>query len=274
VGHTLQCLSLTESWTPKADAKLEEVSAPHPQPDPKPTFEAKRPESKNESSRVNEHSRELPVHYPLDVDQGISIKGKSMGKQEARVVKISPKTEIRLELSPSSTENDYKYGEQVWVQFRDQGTVYCWKAEVVKVSGSDHWSVALSIGSEGMILQQRNAPRVRVPFPFSFMVTSSAEPSLTNQMRHDCKVRDISVGGLRFETPLQLKTGDTLALELQLSSSYRLRALGSVVRSKEIEYHGKCLHTVGVKFLQSDPEGQQVLADLIAQFTDSVSQKL
>lgn len=271
VGNTLRGLSLTESWTPKANAKLEEVPAPQPIPDPKATFEAKRPESRNDKGHVSSQSRELPVHYPLDVDQDIFIKGRSIENQKATVVKISPKTEIRLELSEPCSENDYQNGEQVWVQYRDQGTVYCWKAEVVSVSGSGNRSVALSIESDGMILQQRTTSRVRVPIPFSFLVTSATESSLNNQKRHDYKVRDISVGGLRFETQLPLKAGDKLALELQLSSSQRLRAFGSVVRSQGIEYYGKCLNSVGVQFLQLDPEDQQLLAELLAQFTDAVS---
>jgi hypothetical protein len=209
-----------------------------------------------------------PFTSLLTLTRAYPSKRNPVEKQEAKVVRICPKSEIRLELSESSCD-DYQNGEQVWVQYREKGTIYCWNAEVVKVSGPDNRSVTLSIASDGMILQQRQAPRIRVPVPFSFVVTGASEPSLMNQKFHDCKVRDISVGGLRFETQLPLKVGDRLALELQLSSSQRLRAFGSVVRSKKIEYHGKCLNTVGIQFLRLDSEELRPLGELIARFTDA-----
>ena len=149
-------------------------------------------------SRLKATSGGLPVHFPPDIDQGISIKRNPVEKQEAKVVRICPKSEIRLELSEPSCD-DYQNGEQVWVQYREKGTIYCWNTGVVKVSGPDNRSVTLSIASDGMILQQRQAPRIRVPIPFSFVVTGASEPSLMNQKFHDCKVRDISVGGLRLK---------------------------------------------------------------------------
>ncbi|MDA2930696.1 PilZ domain-containing protein [Acidobacteria bacterium AH-259-O06] len=83
-------------------------------------------------------------------------------------------------------------------------------------------------------MQRRKSYRVRVPVPFSFTVIDAGETELIGKQVPDSKTRNLSVGGLAFETTLPLKVGDKLEMNLQLSLSQRVNAVGWVVRSEPV----------------------------------------
>ncbi len=73
----------------------------------------------------------------------------------------------------------------------------------------------------------------------------------------DAEIKDLTIGGLAFETDLPLKAGDKLDMNLRLPSSKVVNAVGSVIRSTQRDEES--LYTVAVKFFQLDREGQNTL---------------
>ena len=76
--------------------------------------------------------------------------------------------------------------------------------------------------------------------------------------------RDISVGGLAFETPLPLQVEDKLEIHLQLSSSQRVNVVGWVVRCEPAQDKEKDLCSVALMFLQLRAEEQSQLLKFLA----------
>ena len=83
--------------------------------------------------------------------------------------------------------------------------------------------------------------------------------------------RDISVGGIFFESTFFLKTGQTLDVELRLPPQDRLvRARGKVVRVETKQVHGKPSGGFAIRFDEYFDESDVVLANY---FMDHVLRK-
>lgn len=194
----------------------------------------------------------------LKIGLAVSIQGKSEEEVAAKVASIAP-GELELELSNPPSQLPFQQGEKVGVKYWDTRSVmYYWDAEVVQLSGADNQLLTISIRGD-VVVQRRKSNRVRSAVPFSFTVIESAETGLINQQMRDAATRDISVGGLAFETPLPLQVEDKLEIHLQLSSSQRMNVVGWVVRCEPARDETKDLCSVALMFLQLTAEDQSQL---------------
>lgn len=134
-------------------------------------------------------------------------------------------------------------------------------ARVHKITDSAHEETVISTPDIGIALQRRKYYRVHEPLPFSFTVIEADDDNLIGKDVIDTEIKDLSVGGLAFETRLPLKTGDRLDMNLELSPSQVVNAVGSVLRVSQNED----LHSVSVTFFLMDLEDQQTLLLFLAE---------
>ena len=163
----------------------------------------------------------------------------------ATVTQISP-DQIDFELLRSTSERSFREGDRVRVKYWEEA-VYYFDSQILAVSGSADEQIAVSRPSEGISVQRRKAVRVRVPIPFSFTVISAAKAELVGETVPDCQTQNISLGGLKFETNLPLALGDRLEIDLHLTPSQSVNAVGWVVRSEAIERDGNALYSVAME---------------------------
>jgi c-di-GMP-binding flagellar brake protein YcgR len=186
----------------------------------------------------------------------------------ATVTQISA-DQIDFELLRSTSERSFREGDRVRVKYWEDA-VYYFDSQILTVSGSAGEQVAVSKPSEGISVQRRKAARVRVAIPFSLTVISASETDLVGETVPDCETQNISLGGLKFETSLPLALGDRLEIDLHLTPSQAVNAVGWVVRSETVERDGKSLHSVAMEFLQLDAgEQNQLLLFLLNCLSDT-----
>jgi c-di-GMP-binding flagellar brake protein YcgR len=231
---------------------------------------ANQSSGKGESElNVAKVSIEDPDRY-LRVGLNLSIAPllKPSAELAATVTQISP-DQIDFELLGSTSERSFREGDRVRVKYWEDA-VYYFDSQILTVSGSADEQVAVSRPSEGVSVQRRKAARVRVPIPFSFTVIAAAQTELVGETVSDCQTQNISLGGLKFETSLPLAPGDRLEIDLHLTPSQFVNAVGWVVRSEAVERDGKSLHAVGMEFLQLEAKEQnQFLLFLLNCFSDT-----
>ena len=220
---------------------------------------AKRRSGKGKSGlSFAKESIEGPDRY-LRVGLKVSIAPllKPSAEMVATVTQISPH-QIDFELLRSTSERSFRQGDRVRVKYWEEA-VYYFDSEILTVSGAANEQVAVSRPSEGISVQRRKAARVRVTIPFSFTVISAAKTELVGETVSDSQTQNIGVGGLKFETDLPLALGDRLEMNLHLTPSQFVNAVGWVVRSEEAELDGKSLHAVAMEFLQVEAGDQNRL---------------
>ncbi len=217
---------------------------------------AKRSKGKGESElNFAKISIEDPDRY-LRVGLKLSIAPllKPSAELAAAVIQIST-DQIDFELFRSDSDRSFREGDRVRVKYWEEA-VYYFDSEILAVSGSADEHVAVSRPTEGISVQRRRTVRVQVPIPFSLTVIAAARTELVGEKVSDCQTQNISLGGLKFETRLPLAPGDRLEIELQLTPSQFVNAVGWVVRSETVELDGKSLYSVGMEFLQLDAKEQ------------------
>jgi len=199
-------------------------------------------------------------NHRLKVGRGVavSLSLKSSDELAATVTQISP-AEICLEFPRPESQPPFQKGQPVRIKYWEERVVYCWDAEVLKISGPGNQQVAFSIQGVGVTLQRRKSVRMRLQIPFSWTVIEAAETELIGQKVLDAKTRDIGVGGLRFNTTLPLAVSDKLQVKLDLSSSRHVSASGWVARATRVKSKGKIVHSIGLEFLQVEEEDQRQL---------------
>ena len=79
-----------------------------------------------------------------------------------------------------------------------------------------------------------------------------------------CKTKDISLGGLAFETYLPLDAGDRLAMRIHFSHTNQIDVVGWILRATPIERDGDVINTVAVQFLQCEAKDQNHLLRFLA----------
>lgn len=234
------------------------------------TVTAKRRSGKGESGlSFAKTSIEGPDRY-LRVGLKLSIAPllKPSAERAATVTQISSE-QIDFELLKSTSERSFREGDRVRVKYWEDA-VYYFDSQILAVSGSADEQVAVSRPSEGILVQRRRAARVRVQIPFSCTVISAQDADLVGEAVPDCQTENISLGGLKFETSLPLALGDRLEIDLHLSDSQSVNAVGWVVRSEVVQREGKSLYAVAMEFLQLEGEEQhQLLLFLLSCLNDS-----
>ncbi|MDA2926000.1 PilZ domain-containing protein [Acidobacteria bacterium AH-259-G07] len=191
--------------------------------------------------------------HGLQVGWAVSISPlKSSAERVATVTKTSPdETWLKL-LRPLPLL--FRKGELVGIKHWDEGAIYYWGGDVLKVSGSCNQNVAISKSGPGVKLWQRKYSRLCSEIPFSFRVISSTPGRLVSgKVVYSNKTQNISAGGIAFETELPLKVGDELQLNLKLLGSQQMSTGAWVVRSEKVEREERCLNSVALEFLGLKP---------------------
>jgi len=213
--------------------------------------------------KMNEQDTGVPVHYPLEIKRAVSIERESKQALAATITAISS-NEISLQLARATSKLTFQKGQRIKIKYRKEEVLYCWKADVVNVSGEGNQFLTIAIRGEGVTTQQRKFLRLRGSVPLSFTVIDASEARLMGETEKHCETRDISVGGVGFETSLPLKVGDKLALRFDLSPLQQVSALGSVVRSEQVQGTDNNLNFVGLKFLQLEEKDQSLLLQFLS----------
>ncbi len=209
----------------------------------------------------------------LKIGLAVSIQGSSQ-EEFAASVATSCSDEIWLELSRPCLELPFQRGERVRIKYwNERAIVYCWDADIIQIAGNGHQHVAIAMRGKGITIQRRRYQRVEYAIPFSFSVIDAAEAGLIGEKFAKAKTQNISVAGLRFETSLGLKAGDKLEMNLRLSTSQSVKAVGWVVRTEAVPKKDKVLSAVALQFLQLHEEDQIQLLEFLAQACEETTGK-
>ncbi|MCH8320067.1 MAG: PilZ domain-containing protein [Acidobacteria bacterium] len=197
--------------------------------------------------------------YPQE-GSAISIQGESKQALAATVVTSSP-AEIWLELARPTSQDLFQEGEGVRIKYWDEEAIaYFWEAEILKASKR---SVVAKLLDGGITVQRRLSYRVHTQIRLACTVIDAAERNLVGE-EFSCKTKDISVGGLAFETHLPLDVGDRLAVRIHFSRSNQIDVVGWIVRATPIERHGEVINSVALQFLHCEAKDQNHLLRFLA----------
>ena len=160
----------------------------------------------------------------------------------------------------------FKEKDAVQVQYYEDRAAIVAYTDVVQLSESDEHFLAISMPDTLELLQRRAAPRVATSVPVHFTVTASEEDESRVSAREvESETRDISTGGMRFETESLLGTGDMLSLRLILSPTEEVSVTARVTTSRPIVGQDQTANSVGIQFVEMQLDDQiQLLEYLIA----------
>jgi c-di-GMP-binding flagellar brake protein YcgR len=185
---------------------------------------------------------------------------KSKGELPASVTQSSP-NEVCLELARPVWPLPFRKGSRVRIKYWDEGAIaYFWEAKILKASKRN--VVAKLLGG-GITVQRRQSYRVRTQVRLACTIIDAADHYLVGE-EFKCKTKDISLGGLAFETYLPLDAGDRLAMRIHFSSSNQIDVVGWILRATPIERDGDVINTVAVQFLQCEAKDQNHLLRFLA----------
>ncbi len=205
---------------------------------------------------MSEPSLAPSINFPK-IDWAISIALiESIAERVATVTQTSS-DETWVELSRPKSSPVFKNGERVRIKRWDEGSIYYWAGEVLKIVGSANQNMAISIKGEGVTLCRRKSLRLSSETPLSFIVSQAKQKELVSEKALDSKIQNISVGGIAFETDLALEVGDELKVNVSLPRLAQVSADGWVVRSEKVKHDGRCLNSIALEFLGLDPEKQK-----------------
>ena len=201
-----------------------------------------------------EPSTTSPGAYPR-TGSAISIYVKSKGEIPATVTQSSP-NEVCLEPARPTSQDLFQEGERVRIKYWDEEAIaYFWEAEILKASKRN---IVAALLGQGVTVQRRKSYRVRTQVRLACTVIEAAERYLVGE-EFSCKTKDISVGGLAFETHLPLDEGDRLAVRIHFSPSNQIDVVGWIVRATPIERHGEVINSVALQFLHCEDKDQNYL---------------
>jgi len=200
-----------------------------------------------------------PGAYP-QTGLAVSIHVKSKGEIPASVTQSSP-DKICLKFARPLWPLPFRKGSRVRIKYWDeQAIAYFWDAEVLKASKRN---VVVTLRGGGITVQRRQSYRVRTKIRLGCTVIDSADRYLVGE-EFNCKTKDISVGGLAFETHLPLNTGDRLAARIHFSPSNQIDVVGWILRVTPIERDGEVINSVAVQFLHCEAKDQNHLLRFLA----------
>ena len=177
------------------------------------------------------------------------------------MVTHSSPNEICLELARPIWPLPFRKGSQVRIKYWDERAIaYFWEAKILKASKRN--VVAKLLGG-GITVQRRQSYRVRTRVRLACTIIDAAERYLVGE-EFKCKTKDISVGGLAFETYLPLDTGDRLAMRIHFSPTNKIDVVGWILRATPIERDGEVINIVAMQFLQCEAKDQNHLLRFLA----------
>jgi len=191
----------------------------------------------------------------LMIGQMVSVSPQDNIQLVATVTKIFD-NQIGFRLAKLSTEHPIQEGDQVRIKCWDLNEAIHFESKVLQVSGDGNDQFEISEPREGVALERRKIYRVHDPIPLSFTIVEAIETQIIGEEILGAEIKDLTLGGLAFETDLPLEAGDKLDMNLRLSPSQTVNAVGSVLRSTPRNEES---HTVAVVFFQFDVEGQDTL---------------
>ncbi len=204
-------------------------------------------------------STSSPGAYPK-TGLAISIHVKSKGEIPATVTKSSP-NEICLKLARPVWPLPFRKGSQVRIKYWDEGAIaYFWEAEILKASKR---TVVATLLGGGVTLQRRQSYRVRKQIRLACAVIDAADRYLVGEV-FSCKTKDISVGGLAFETHFRLDAGDRLAVRIHFRPSTQIDVVGWILRTTPIKRNGEIINSVALQFLHCEAKDQNHLLRFLA----------
>jgi len=121
----------------------------------------------------------------------------------------------------------------------------------------------------GITVQRRLSYRVHTQIRLACTVIDAAERNLVGE-EFSCKTKNLSVGGLAFETHLPLDAGDRLAVRIHFSPSHQIDVVGWIVRATPIERPGEVINSVALQFLHCEANDQTYLFQFIV-YSDEVN---
>ncbi len=208
---------------------------------------------------IGEPSTAGPGAYP-ETGLVISIHVKSKGELPAKVIHSTPH-EVSLELSRPFWPLPFRKGSQVRIKYWDERAIaYFWDAEVLKASKQ---KVLVSLCGGGITVQRRQSYRVRTQIRLDCTVIDASDRYLVGE-KFDCKTKDISVGGLAFETHIPLKNGDRLAARIHFNRGNQIDVIGWILRVTPIERDGDIINSVALQFLHCEAQDQNHLLSFLA----------
>lgn len=120
--------------------------------------------------------------------------------------------------------------QKVWIKFWDRDGIHYGHSQVVR--GQDG-ALVLVRPRRFQVLQRRQYFRMWLELPFTFSVVDSLEAPATAPT-YEATTEDISGGGLRFSSLLQLNPGDSLRIRLDLAPARAITCLATVVRAHAV----------------------------------------
>lgn len=211
-------------------------------------------------------SKQLVAHPDryLKANQSVSITLPMPGAElPATIIKITP-DQIWLELVSVVSDPPFQEGASVRVKHLTAVAVHYFDARVLQIWGPENRYVAVCKPSVGVLLERRIAFRTKSPISLAFTVIGAKNRQLVGEKRTNACTEDIGVGGLKFDTDLILSTGDELEINLRLSDSQVVNAVGWVVRSESIGSGGQDSCSVAVRFFQLEANEQKHLLAFLA----------
>jgi predicted enzyme related to lactoylglutathione lyase/c-di-GMP-binding flagellar brake protein YcgR len=194
----------------------------------------------------------LAVGFPISL-----LSAATQKKIGALVYKIF-ENEVWLNLSAISTEN-FQEGETVQFQTLEGGKTYSGETQIIQIS-PDGQNMAIAVPESLNELQRRASLRLQMGIPISYALMGGekeAEPTQGN-------TRDVSIGGLRFNSSVPLEVGNELQITLDLTPSLQVSAGIKVISAEQIESNGEVLTSVGSQFVKLELDDQiKVLQFLI-----------
>jgi len=136
---------------------------------------------------------------------------------------------------------------------------------VDKISGPENQSATISIHNVGVTVDQRASLRLNTLIPFSFMIVDATETKIISEQLVKSNTRNISTGGLSFESDLPLTEGNHLQLSIQVSPTQSVNFMGWVVRCEAAQEDSKKL--VAVEFLQPEKKEERLLRTFLAKLS-------
>ncbi|MFQ5918209.1 MAG: flagellar brake protein, partial [Candidatus Binatia bacterium] len=169
--------------------------------------------------------------------------------------------EVCLELARPVWPLPFRKGSQVRIKYWDEGAIASfWDARILKASKR---SVVAKLLGGGITVQRRQSYRVRTQVRLACTVIDAADRYLVGE-EFKCKTKDISVGGLAFETYLPLDAGDRLAVRIHFSATNQIDVVGWILRATPIDRKGEVINSVAVQFLQCEARDQNHLLRFLA----------
>ena len=206
-----------------------------------------------------EPSSNSPGAYP-QTGLAVSIHVKSKGEIPASVTQSSP-DEICLKFARPVWPLPFRKGSRVRIKYWDeQAIAYFWEAAVLKTSKH---TVVVTLRGGGMTVQRRQSYRVRTQVRLACTVIDAAYRYLVGE-EFNCKTKDISVGGMAFETHLPLDVGDRLAMRIHFSPNNQIDVVGWILRAIPIERNEEVINSVALQFLHCEAQDQNHLLRFLA----------